>query len=213
MQQWHDATGEMFLTSIFLENGYPLEFISRHKDQEERQVTCGPEKKPIYVRLPYKGHSNEEYARRELKGILRLYSAAKCVLLFSTTRVPVRSPKDPTPSLAQSSLIYGFQCDCGCNYVGRTGRRLQDRINEHIPQWLNTVEKKPPRSKKSPQSSIAKHLQTCTTTAQQARSSFKVLFKHPSPRQLRILEALVIKRNKPDLCAQKDHLLTLLLPW
>ena len=32
--------------------------------------------------------------------------------------------------------MYEYKCHCGNRYVGRTSQRLQDRINQHVPQWL-----------------------------------------------------------------------------
>lgn len=205
---------EQFLTSILLKNGYPLEFIRKHSQQAtEKQVFFGPEKKKVFVKLPYKGNASEVFARRELRRLLSSYSATKLNLTFSTMRLPIRSPKDPTPMLSQSSIIYKFSCSCGSSYVGRTGRRLSDRLVEHVPQWLHSESKKPPRSRKPPQSAVTRHLQVCDNPASCAKTSFRVIHRHQNVTHLRILEALAIKRESPDLCIQKDFVLSLILPW
>ena len=37
---------------------------------------------------------------------------------------------------SKSFAIYEYKCHCDCRYVGRTSQRLQDRIKQHVPQWL-----------------------------------------------------------------------------
>ena len=56
-------------------------------------------------------------------------------------------------------------------------------------------------------------LQVCDCSTDVARSRFKILFSARFNSILRILEALSIKRFAPDLCVQKEHVLSLILPW
>ncbi|VDP96509.1 unnamed protein product [Echinostoma caproni] len=42
-----------------------------------------------------------------------------------------------------SFCIYQFVCSCGTTYIGRTTRRLAERIREHHPSWLSRGLKKP----------------------------------------------------------------------
>lgn len=133
--------------------------------------------------------------------------------MFTTCRIPVASPKDKLPFLLQHNVIYNFECTCGCKYLGRTGRRLEDRIKEHVPKWLANEMKCPPRSSRIPTSAITRHLQICDCPSTVARTRFKTLYRSDSGYILRILEALSIKRFSPDLCVQKEHVLMLVLPW
>ena len=44
--------------------------------------------------------------------------------------------KDVLPTTLKSSVIYKYSCHCDSRYVGRTSQRLQDRIKQHVPKWL-----------------------------------------------------------------------------
>ena len=44
--------------------------------------------------------------------------------------------KDVLPTNQKSSVIYEYKYHCDSRYVGQTSQRLQDRIKQHIPQWL-----------------------------------------------------------------------------
>ena len=151
--------------------------------------------------------------RRELSAILLTFPAAELKLLATTTRIPVASPKDKLPILSTSNAVYQFTCTCGHRYVGKTRRCLSDRMKEHLPQWLHSTARRPPRSTRLPQSAITRHLQTCTSDPKDAQSNFKILHRPHSQLALDILEALVIKRTVPELCQQKERLLSLVLPW
>ena len=97
--------------------------------------------------------------------------------------------------------------------MGRTGRRLEERIKDHVPKWLAGETKCPPRSSRVPPSAITRHLQVCSCPSIVARTRFKVLYRSVNNHILRILEALCIKYSSPDLCVQKEHVLELMLPW
>ena len=123
--------------------------------------------------------------------------------MFTTARIPIASPKDKLPILLQHNVIYNFECTCGCRYVGRTGRRIEDRIKDHVPKWLANELKCPPRSNRTPASAVTRHLQVCDCPSVVARTRFKVLYRSESDFMLRILEALTIKHTSSDLCVQE----------
>jgi hypothetical protein len=203
------------IRKVLLDNGYPPFFIDRFKksDQCSPDKYFGPEKKPIFLRLPFIGDKAAAFARRTLTQSFRTFPAAKVTLFVSTCRIPSASPKDRLPVRLQHNIIYSFVCTCGCKYLGRTGRRLEDRISEHVPKWISNDLRCPPRSTRIPDSAITRHLQVCDSSFDAARTNFKVLFSSPKMNTLKILEALCIKRFSPDLCVQKEHVLSLLLPW
>ena len=82
-------------------------------------------------------------------------------------------------------------------YYGRTSRRLEVRIREHVPKWLLD----------------GRHALSCISITGSLRDKFSVIFKARHDRLLRIYEALSINYFKPDLCKQKDLLIDLHLPW
>lgn len=203
----------IFIKKALLRNGYPPILVDNYMNVREEDKPIGPEKKAIYLKLPFIGDKAASFVRRVTRQLFSLYPAAKPKLLFSTSRIPIASPKDKIPVLSQSNVIYSFECTCGCRYLGRTGRRLEERIREHVPKWLEKTTKCPPRSTRIPTSAITRHLQVCTSCPSTARSRFKVVYRSEYDSVLRILEALSIHHLSPDLCVQKEHVMSLQLPW
>ena len=136
-------------------------------------------------------------------------------MIFSTRRIPIRSLKDRLPSSSSTNVIYQFHCTSGCKYIGKTTRCLNERVMEHLPKWLNNILKVPPRSTAIPPSRITRLLQVCPRDIIIAKDGFTIRYfcVNGSIKILGILESLIIMREKPDLCAQKDFLTTLFLPW
>ena len=141
------------------------------------------------------------------RAICLRFPAARPIVFFHTTAIPVRSPKDRIPIIRSSSVIYKFLCDCGAVYFGRTNRCLAVRIREHVSQWL--LEGGKGRSC----SAISSHVLQCNCLRKNLRDHFSVIFRARNEQILRILEALSIKLFKPNLCMQKEHVMALLLPW
>ena len=50
----------------------------------------------------------------------------------------LQSKKDLLPGSLLSNVVYNFSCHCHSRYVGRTSQRLQDRIRQHVPQFIRT---------------------------------------------------------------------------
>ena len=167
------------------------------------------EKKPVYLRLPFYGDGPSARVRRALNAATsRVFFAAKPIITFSTTKIPVASPKDRLPASSMSSVIYSFRCGCRtASYIGRTSRTLAVRAREHIPKWLEMGR----QGKCS--SSISEHLLACNSCPPAPRDQFVIVAQGRHQRLLRIMEALFIKRDQPTLCKQKDYVINLELPW
>ena len=129
--------------------------------------------------------------------------------VFISKQILPSSQKDILPSQQSSNIIYKFECaHCENVYVGRTIRRFEERISEHVPSFI--------RSKKYEQysstdhratykSAIAAHL-TQDEKCGRAYSAdcFSVLEKARSTFHLSVMEAVCINQNKPPLCRQKQ---------
>ena len=108
-------------------------------------------------------------------------------------------------------------------YVGRTSQRLQDRIKQHVPKWLQQQAKRPTRSqpgrscklkRNNPDcdSAIGQHLldnEQCAANYNDKR--FKILAVARNSFHLCLLEATFIKTKHPVLCKQKEFVYTLKL--
>ena len=112
--------------------------------------------------------------------------------------------KDLTPNDLKSFLVNKFTCtSCSSSYIGETCRHSKTRIEKHI--------------KKDSKSQIFKHLHSTSACFDSYNSlCFKKIDKANSKFDLKIKEGLHINWRKPNLNAQKNHLvspnLTLLSP-
>ena len=105
----------------------------------------------------------------------------------------------------------------------RTSQRLQDRIKQHVPKWLQQQAKRPTRSqpgrscklkRNNPDcdSAIGQHLldnEQCAANYNDKR--FKTLAVARNSFHLCLLEATFIKTKHPVLCKQKEFVYTLKL--
>ena len=122
--------------------------------------------------------------------------------------------KDVLPALQQSNVIYEFKCHCDCRYVGRTSKRLQDRIKEHIPpsvkSYISNSQLNNPlvlehNQAMGQKSSIGKHLlENHTCAANYHEDMFSILAKGRNLFHLSVLESTIITMSKPSLCQQKE---------
>ena len=130
--------------------------------------------------------------------------------------------KDAVPSIQQSMVVYEYVCRCDCRYVGRTSLRFEERIKQHVS---NFVRRKQQPTKILPERkckirSIATHqqcgsaiglrlMQNPECALQYSNDQFSILAKARSMFHLSILEATYIKIRKPILCRQKEFVYSL----
>ena len=159
-------------------------------------------------------------------------------IVFSTKSILPKSTKDVLPSLTKSKVVYQFKCaHCDSVYVGRTLRRLNERIDEHVPKSLKkllttttTQPTPPPRNasayklRENPtkrnegiRGSIPKYLDSAigahlafnpdTCGKSYTDESFSILASARTDYHLKVLEATFTNYIKPDLCRQKKLIL------
>ena len=188
------------------DNGYPARFIDKYaKGRIKRDVFDTVPRKNVYLSLPFKGDNISTMIKRRLDAALgRTFYAAKLLLVDLTQRIPAPPRKDPVPRADTSNIIYGFNCVCGSRYVGRTTRHFGERIVEHVPKWLYTTGIGCARS------AITKHLQN-TGHVIDTNTAFRILSKPKFPSMLNIAEAVFIRTLNPDLCLQKQFVVSLSL--
>ena len=212
------------LRQIFLSNGYPAKLLDKlfHTITYNKEKPIGPQKCPVYLKLPWIGPISENYFSKALKQTIeKTFFAAHLRCIFSTKSILSPTPKDPLPASSSSCVVYEYKCECGARYVGRTTKRLDERIKQHVPNRIlkNIVptRQQPKRqcnliSVANCDSSIGKHLlenKKCAETY--SNSQFKVLSKCRSLFSLKIYESMYIKLGQPDLCKQKEFIFTLAL--
>lgn len=205
-----------FLTSIFMKNDYPPQVIQQYSTVSEPSPTViGPKKKQVNICLPFLGDRLSRQVSRQLKSAVHpVFPAAQVSVRFRTRSLPIPSPKDGVPTLSRAGLVYAFTCACSSTYIGRTERRLEERLKEHIPKWLREGKQGPPRSKKEPDSSITRHILECAAaTRNSLEQRFRIVGTARASFPLSVMEALEIAQRRPALCQQKEHVFALRLPW
>ena len=74
------------------------------------------------------------------------YGSISIHLVFTSKRMLSVARKDVLPTTRKSCVVCECKCYCDSRYVRRTSQRLQDRIKQHIPQWLRQQLTRPRRS-------------------------------------------------------------------
>ena len=206
---------QKFLKNVLRQNGYPDPFIERNMGgKEPPTMMYTAERKPIYICLPFKGEvASERVNRRLFRAIRSTFASATLKSWFTTSALFSLNLKDKVPSHDQSMVVYSFSCCCAAEYIGRTTRRLSQRIREHHPAWLRTG------GNKSITSSVVAHLANTNHIVEPTRA-FRVIYQAPlnqpkfiRQRILAAAESIAIRQRQPVLCLQKQFVQSLCLPW
>ena len=168
--------------------------------------------------------SHPQTCKKEVKtAVESCYGSVSTRLVFTSKRMLPVVRKDVLPAIQKSFVIYEYKCHCDSRYVGRTSQRLQDRIKQHVSQWLRQQLTRPRRSqphrsckrtntKPDCDSAIGQHLldnDRCALNYDDKR--FSILAAARSSFHLNRLEATYIKTQRPVLCRQKEFVYTLKL--
>ena len=157
------------------------------------------------------------------ESVEKCFLAVELRVIFYILSTSSCNRKGYVPALLRSNVVYNFLCHCDSRYVGRTFRRLQDRLCQYVPKFIRTAQIPnsrdiSTRSGKSSisvmfcESAIGQHLLDNPMCAKNYSDenftilSFGRLFFH-----LSALEAVHIKLWKPNLCRQKDFVYKLKL--
>ena len=129
-----------FIRSILYSNGYPENVINSRIKRKIEQFKLppkeGPEKCPVYLKLPWIGNISTKFENQCKTAVSSCFGAVKLRVAFSTRKMLPTVRKDVVPTKQQSMVVYQYVCRCDCRYVGRTSQRLQDRIKQHIPKAI-----------------------------------------------------------------------------
>ena len=142
-----------FIRSKLAANGYPLNFVDScvkkylcrtfEKKLEDLPV-FGPDKKSVIICLPFLGDQSNKL-RRQLQ---RLVKALTPWIKISVVFTPVlkltclSKLKSKIPILSVSNVVYKISClDCNQFYIGKTYRRLSQRIKEHSSSETSALTK------------------------------------------------------------------------
>ena len=127
-----------FIRSILCSNGYPENLINSRIKRKIEELKLppneGPEKCPVYLKLPWIGNISTKLKKKKQckTAVSSCFGAAKLRVVFSTRKMFSTVRKDVVFTKQQSMVVYQYVCRCDCRYVGRTSQRLQDRIKQHM---------------------------------------------------------------------------------
>ena len=122
---------------ILRNNGYPESIIERGTSNKLAQFQSlpkfGPNKCPVYLKLPWIGNISLKFESK-IKSVKHCFRAVEPRVLFSTRKIFPSIHIDAVPFVQRSMVVYVYRCDC--RYVGCTSLRLEERINQHVPNFI-----------------------------------------------------------------------------
>ena len=211
---------------ILRDNGYPESIIDRGISNKLARFQSfskfGPNKCPVYLKLLWIGNISLKFENKIKFFVKHCFRAVEPRVLFSTRKILPSIHKDAVPSIQQSMVVYEYVCRCDCRYVGRTSLRFEERIKQHVPNFIRRKQQptKILPERKCKIRSIATHqqcgsaiglrlMQNPECALQYSNDQFSILAKARSMFHLSILEATYIKIRKPILCRQKEFVYSL----
>lgn len=194
------------ISKHLISNGFNLirinRFVKKFMDSKFNNVNkiiiqTAPKCK-LYFKLPYYGNLSIKL-RKDLKILMRKYYPQINFQFVFTTGTTIASffrHKERLPLHLNSSVVYKYTCsECNSEYIGKTIRQIQVRIDEHIGRSSRTH-----KILNNPsQSNIRNHANLQNHPIQ--NSNFKILTKG-SKSNLNLLEAILIEKENPAL---NDH--------
>ena len=225
------------IKTIFRNSGYPSYIVERTVKNKlansAKSSIFGPSKDPVYICLPYKGIASERIAQNLRTAVQSTYGAVQLRTIFRTSPMLPNAYKDTLPKFHKSNIVYMFKCNrCDCEYIGKTSRRLVDRIDEHVPSAVRkraihqtqndpVAQVLPQKYNLRSRNTVPSHSQPSITPSNMSavklhmfenpecagayrRDCFKVIGQARTPFQLSVLEAVLINSHKPILCRQKE---------
>ena len=100
----------------------------------------------MYLRFPWIDKPSTNLEKEVKTAEKSCYDSVSTGLVFTSKCMLPVARKDVVHTIQKSFVIYKYKCHCDSRYVRRTSQRLQDRIKQHVPQWLNQQLTRPRRS-------------------------------------------------------------------
>ena len=120
-----------FIKKILLDNGYLEDIVLKHISKKIAQFSTakrfGPEKCPVYLRVPWIGSAFQQLEHQVKSAVQNCYGAVSPRLIFSTQCMLPAAKKDVLPANQRSMVIYEYVYHCDSRYVGRTTQRQTDK--------------------------------------------------------------------------------------
>ena len=155
-------------------------------------------KRNVFVKLPFLRSTSFQIRKKLQKLFSDKLTSCNLKIVF-TSPVRVKSFftfKDRLPKMLLSGLVYQYKCG-GCNaiYYAKTKRHFNVRICEHL--GISHLAEKKVKIDNNKLTAIQEHLLCCKYC--HFLEDFSILTRKSNDFKLRIMESLLIARDKPIL--------------
>ena len=127
---------------ILQSNGYRKHaiksFMAKKMQQFHALLKFESERCPVYLRLPWLGSVFTQFEKQVRSAMKQCFSAVEPRVVYSTNELLSATNKDVLSALRKSNVIYQLSCHCDSRYVRRNSRRLQNRIQQHVPKPIRS---------------------------------------------------------------------------
>lgn len=127
------------IRKILGDNGYPSSLVNSIIESKLKSVSqsqFGPAKCSVSLHLPFIGNPSYRFEKQISSAVSACFGAVALRTVFHSKPLLPTNRKDPLPTMMRSKIVYQYTCRCDQRYVGRTGQRLETRIEQHIPRYL-----------------------------------------------------------------------------
>ena len=194
-----------FLKNFFTNNGYPItvfykivnEFLNKTFNYNNKNSNIFEVPKlELYFKFPFFGTQSDKL-KTELTNVLNKYFPyikPKFIFINNFKTGNFFKFKDELPKDCVSGVVYKFCCPlCGGFYIGSTIKTLKCRVSQHNGTSCRTG-----LPVKASHSSIRDHtIRSCNTNID--ISKFKILIRNNNESALRLLESILIYKEKPGI--------------
>ena len=155
-------------------------------------------KRNVFVKLPFLGSTSFQIRKKLQKLFSDKLTSCNLKIVF-TSPVRVKSFftfKDKLPKMLLSGLVYQYKCGgYNATYYGKTKRHFKVRICEHLN--ISHLTGKKVKIDNNKLTAIQEHLLHCNYSP--SFEEFSILTRKSNDFKLKIMESLLIARDKPIL--------------
>ena len=173
------------IKQLLIKNGYPADFllscISQKLANFAAEKPFGPEKCPVYLKLPWIGNVSSKFENQICKAITSCHYAVKSRVVYNIRVMLPSAKKDCVPATQTICCVYEFSCRCEAQYICK---RNNSKINCEL--------------------AIGQHLIANPECAKTYRRKFSDHWASKIVFSLKCLESVYIKTKNPVLCRQKE---------
>ena len=190
------------LKTYFFQNHFPVKFVNKilksKLDSFDRPklIQSTASKKILYSSIPFLSNVTNKQINFDIQNIIKKYFPHLDLRLIFRNNFTVGSffpYKDVLPISVLSNVVYKYSCEhCSATYYGETTRHLKTRIAEH--RGLSARTGKP--ITRPLFSSIRDH---CISENHDLKTVNFSILSRSNRNDLKIIEAILIDRDKPDL--------------